>query len=52
MKITVENDDYNVIIEDKTFDGTMDGLQSMFRGISACLGYHPETINEYLPEVE
>lgn len=49
MKITAEDETISVCIETKSEGLHFSEVVELFRGISAGLGYHPDTIKEQLP---
>jgi hypothetical protein len=47
MKITVEHYDKKVSVEVANDDVAFDDFMELLRTIAHCVGYHPETIEEW-----
>jgi predicted RND superfamily exporter protein len=49
MKITVTHYDQTIIVHIKGDDLTMEDMLELFRKLSLAMGYHPDVVDEYLP---
>jgi len=52
MKVTLETEDTIVTIEDKNAGGHMARLSDLFRRAALAVSYHPDTVEEYIPDTD